>query len=81
MEPDDPDPDLPAGTRSNRTVSCWAWRWNWMSPSDPTVATETGALPYTLTGNGRLICVAQSSQWLPISVPPAVIVPAVVAVV
>src|SRR6478672_5987771 len=48
---------------------------NCMLPSDPTVATEIGGLPYTLTGKGRLICVLQSSQWLPISVPPGVIVP------
>ena len=34
-----------------------------------------------LTGKGRMMSVLQSSQWLPISVPPAVIVPVVVAVV
>jgi hypothetical protein len=51
-----------------------------MSPFDPTVATETGA-PYTLTGKGRLMSVLQSSQWLPVSVPPGVIVPVVVVVV
>jgi hypothetical protein len=52
-----------------------------MSPSDPTDAAVTGAWPYTLTGNGRVMSVVQSSQWLPISVPPGVIVPVVVAVV
>ena len=51
-----------------------------MSPSDPTDATEV-AVPYTLTGKGRLMAVVQSSQWLPTSVPPAVIVPVAVAVV
>ena len=38
-------------------------------------------LPYTLTGKGRVMSVVQSSQWLPISVPPAVMVPVLVAVV
>src|SRR4029077_15364889 len=52
-----------------------------MSPSDPTATDVTGGLPYTLTGKGRVMSVVQSSQWLPISVPPAVIVPVPVAVV
>jgi hypothetical protein len=52
-----------------------------MSPSDPTETDETGAWPYTLTGNGKVTCVVQSSQWLPISVPPGVIVPVLVDVV
>ena len=52
-----------------------------MSPSDPTATAVTGGLPYTLTGKGRVMSVVQSSQWLPISVPPGVIVPVVVAVV
>jgi hypothetical protein len=51
-----------------------------MSPSDPTDATEV-EVPYTLTGKGRVMSVVQSSQWLPISVPPAVIVPVLAAVV
>src|SRR3954462_10255083 len=50
-------------------------------PLDPAYATEIGVPPYTLTGKGRFTSVVQSSQWLPISLPPAVIVAAVVAVV
>ena len=49
-------------------------------PFDPAYATEIG-VPYTLTGKGRLTSVLQSSQWLPISVPPAVMVPVAVDVV
>ncbi len=52
-----------------------------MSPFDPTATSVTGGLPYTLTGKGRVMSVVQSSQWLPTSVPPAVIVPVLVAVV
>jgi hypothetical protein len=37
--------------------------------------------PYTLTGNGSEMLVEQSSQWLPVSVVPAVIVPEPVLVV
>jgi len=37
--------------------------------------------PYTLAGNGKLITVAQSSQWFPVSVVPGVMVfPVVVEV-
>jgi len=50
-------------------------------PFDPAYATEIGGLPYTVTGKGRVTSVLQSSQWLPISVPPAVMVPVVAAVV
>jgi hypothetical protein len=40
------------------------------------------ACPYTVTGNGSEMVVTQSSQWLPVSVVPAVIVlPVVVEVV
>ena len=73
-------PDPPARTLSTRTVCCRA-PVKCMSPSDPTDATETGGVPYTVTGKGRAMSVVQSSQWLPISVPPAVIVPVLVAVV
>jgi hypothetical protein len=52
-----------------------------MSPFDPTATAVTGALPYTLIGKGRVMSVVQSSQWLPISVPPGVIVPVPVVVV
>src|SRR5678815_4675948 len=52
-----------------------------MSPSDPTATDVTGGLPYTLTPKGRTMSVVQSSQWLPISVPPGVIVPVLVVVV
>jgi hypothetical protein len=37
--------------------------------------------PYTLTGNGNVIAVVQSSQWLVVSVVPGVIVFPVVVVV
>jgi len=38
-------------------------------------------VPYTLTGNGKVIAVVQSSQWLPVSTTPNVIVlPVVVEV-
>ena len=57
-----------------------AWRSIAESPLEPANATEV-EVPYTFTGKGRLICVKQSSQWLPISVPPAVIVPVPVVVV
>jgi hypothetical protein len=43
-------------------------------------STTEVAVPYTVTGKGRLTTVAQSSQWLPMSVPPAVIVPVTVVV-
>jgi len=59
----------------------WGTVTNCSVPFDPAYATEIGGLPYTLTGKGRLTSVLQSSQWLPISVPPAVIVPVLVAVV
>ena len=36
--------------------------------------------PYTLTGNGNVIAVTQSSQWLPVSVVPATIAPVLVLV-
>jgi hypothetical protein len=37
-------------------------------------ATMLVVLPYNVTGNGRLICVTQSSQWLPMSVVPGTMV-------